>query len=342
MYLLQFTNFYSTSIYIALFKGRFAGTPYKYNYFLGYRHEECGASGCMADLCIHLTVIMTVKPFLDCLQEHAIPFLIDFCKYRIVGKGKIKCRSKGKSSSNDSQWAKDFSLKEWDFRAIFLEYLKIIIQFGFIAIFFAAFPLAPLFALVTNVIELRFDAKKFLKRYRRPVSKGVPSIGIWYTILDLVGKLGVISNAFVIAFTSSFIPKLVYRWENGGSLEGFVNQSLHYFNTSLFLNESLPLMSEGVPVCRYQSYSYEKFPFIEKEKQDFYWKVLLARLAFVVFFVGFQTVVSCIIIVILEWFMPHVPYKTQNRIQEENRIVSDAILEHNLGNQKAKLLETAV
>jgi anoctamin-1 len=52
IYLLQFINFYSSIFYIAFFKGRLAGSPYKYNYFFGYRHEECGTSGCMSELCI--------------------------------------------------------------------------------------------------------------------------------------------------------------------------------------------------------------------------------------------------------------------------------------------------
>ena len=46
-----------------------------------------------------------------------------------------------------------------------------VLQFGFVTIFVAAFPLAPLFALLNNWIEIRLDAGKFVKEMRRPVSE---------------------------------------------------------------------------------------------------------------------------------------------------------------------------
>lgn len=45
-------------------------------------------------------------------------------------------------------------------------FLSAVIQYGFITIFVAAFPLAPLFALLNNIFELRLDAKKLLVHHR--------------------------------------------------------------------------------------------------------------------------------------------------------------------------------
>ncbi|MGH0118833.1 UNVERIFIED_CONTAM: hypothetical protein FKN15_056220 [Acipenser sinensis] len=45
---------------------------------------------------------------------------------------------------------------------------ELVIQFGFVTLFVASFPLAPLFALLNNVIEIRLDAKKFVTELRRP------------------------------------------------------------------------------------------------------------------------------------------------------------------------------
>lgn len=70
----------------------------------------------------------------------------------------------------------------------------VVLQYGFVTIFVAAFPLAPLFALLNNILEMRLDAKKLLTYYRRPVSQRVRDIGIWYRILDCIGKLSVITN----------------------------------------------------------------------------------------------------------------------------------------------------
>ncbi len=54
--------------------------------------------------------------------------------------------------------------------------------------------MAPLFALLNNVLELRLDAQKILRYYRRPVPYKVPSIGVWYRIFDIIGKMAVIFN----------------------------------------------------------------------------------------------------------------------------------------------------
>jgi len=52
-----------------------------------------------------------------------------------------------------------------------------VIQYGFITIFVAAFPLAPLFALFNNIIEIRVDAYKLVTQWKRPVSCRAQDIG---------------------------------------------------------------------------------------------------------------------------------------------------------------------
>ena len=42
------------------------------------------------------------------------------------------------------------------------EYLELAIQYGFITLFVAAFPIAPLFALLNNALEIRLDAIKVI------------------------------------------------------------------------------------------------------------------------------------------------------------------------------------
>ena len=73
--------------------------------------------------------------------------------------------------------------------------------------FVASFPLAPLFALLNNFVEIRADAINFVVNYRRRVSEQVKDIGIWYKILEIVTKISVVVNSFVIAFTTDFIPR---------------------------------------------------------------------------------------------------------------------------------------
>lgn len=55
--------------------------------------------------------------------------------------------------------------------------LSSVIQFSFTTIFVAAFPLAPLLALINNVIEIRLDAIKMVTLERRLVPKKTNDIG---------------------------------------------------------------------------------------------------------------------------------------------------------------------
>ena len=52
-----------------------------------------------------------------------------------------------------------------------------VIQYGFVTIFVAAFPLAPFFALLNNWVEIRLDAHKFITVFRRPVAERAQDIG---------------------------------------------------------------------------------------------------------------------------------------------------------------------
>lgn len=52
-----------------------------------------------------------------------------------------------------------------------------VIQYGFVSLFVASFPLAPAFALLNNVIEIRLDAAKFVTEIRRPDAVRCKDIG---------------------------------------------------------------------------------------------------------------------------------------------------------------------
>ena len=79
------------------------------------------------------------------------------------------------------------------------------LQFGFITIFVAAFPLAPFFALLNNWVEIRLDAQKFICETRRAVAERAENIGIWCKILDMLAQFAVITN---VRFTS--LPNMVW------------------------------------------------------------------------------------------------------------------------------------
>lgn len=67
-----------------------------------------------------------------------------------------------------------------------LSLMSPVVQFSFTTIFVAAFPLAPLLALINNIFEIRLDAIKMVRLERRHVPRktndiGETRIGLYYS-----------------------------------------------------------------------------------------------------------------------------------------------------------------
>lgn len=56
-------------------------------------------------------------------------------------------------------------------------------QFGYVTVWSIVWPLAPVFALINNYVELRTDALKICKHVRRPIGDRVETIGSWLSTL---------------------------------------------------------------------------------------------------------------------------------------------------------------
>ncbi|KAF0291689.1 Anoctamin-1 [Amphibalanus amphitrite] len=325
IYLLQFINYYASIFYIAFFKGRFHGYPGDYNRIAGFRQEECGPGGCLLELTMQLGIIMVGKQALLTVWEMVLPKLFTW----LGDLGKMLTQSKDEERVLP-QWAADFKLLDWGPQSLFWEYLEMVIQFGFVTIFVASFPLAPLFAIINNVLEMRLDARKLLVFYRRPVGQRVRDIGIWYRILNTIGKLAVLSNACIIGFTSNFIPRLVYsmRVSEDGTLKGYMNHSLSVFRVADFPEKYRPVVDNdtNIETCRYIDYRLGPDAEDKYAPDVLYWHVLAARLIFVLIFENVVYVVMQLIC----WITPDVPRKLKERIQQENYLVQEMIVEMEL------------
>ncbi|XP_072935586.1 anoctamin-1 isoform X3 [Epargyreus clarus] len=313
IYLLQFVNYYASIFYIAFFKGKFVGRPGEYVLLFGHRQEECSPGGCLLELSIQLAIIMIGKQAINTIVEMMMPYLLKWWNIiRTIGrKNKIK---------SPMQWVKDFKLVDFGNMGLFPEYLEMVLQYGFVTIFVAAFPLAPLFALINNVLEMRLDAKKFLTCYRRPVPQRVSDIGVWYRILDSIGKLSVITNGFIIAFTSEFIPRLVYQSVNG-NLNNYVNHTLTDFNVSVLKNVANTTMYNQT-TCSYPGYWYYQEG-DDYAHSNWYWHIMGARLAFVVVF---ENVVA-LVMIIVRWAIPDMSGELRDRIRREAYVINTVIME---------------
>lgn len=321
LYLLQFVNCYSSIFYIAFFKGKFVGRPGKYNTFLSYQQEECGIGGCFVELSIQLAIIMVGKQAFSALSEMALPYALRLWSHLSF------LRSSNHEHQPTQPWERDYLLPDMGTTGLFHEYLEMILQYGFVTLFVAAFPLAPLFALLNNVLEIRLDALKLLSSYRRPVGVRVRDIGIWYRIMDSLGKLAVLTNAVLIAFTSDLVPRLYYRWKVSptGTLDGFVDFSLSYFDVKDYdegVRHGNTSGLLGAQYCRYTDHRTPPWVENQYKRTSQYWEILVWKFAFVLLFEN----VIAFLMTLIRWIIPDVPKTIREKIREDNRLTNEIII----------------
>ncbi|TRZ00884.1 hypothetical protein DNTS_015618 [Danionella cerebrum] len=326
-FLLKSMNAFAPVFYVAFFKGRFAGRPGDYVYvFKDFRMEECSPGGCLIEVCIQLGIIMLGKQLIqNNVFEIAIPKLKKMYRtYKEEKEGSAGEDDKD-SKREPQRWDLDYDLEPYE--GLSPEYMEMVIQYGFVTLFVASFPLAPVFALLNNVIEIRLDAAKFVTEIRRPDAVSAKEIGIWYNILSGISKFAVITNAFVISFTSEFIPRMVYQYlySETGSMHGFTNHTLAYFNTSNFKPGTAPHdtdFDKHLRICRYKDYRDPPWSPESYELSKQYWSVLAARLAFVIFFQNLAMFLSMLV----AWLIPNVPRSLKEQLKREKTLLMDLLL----------------
>lgn len=303
VFIFQFVNFYASPVYIAFFKGRFVGYPGNYHTLFGVRNEECPAGGCLSELAQELLVIMVGKQIINNVQEVLVP--------KLKGRWQKLCsrRKKAGMGANPAPWEADYELLPCE--GLFHEYLEMVLQFGFVTIFVAACPLAPLFALLNNWVEIRLDARKFVCEYRRPVAERAQDIGIWFHILAGLTHLAVISNAFLLAFSSDFLPRVYYSWTRAPDLRGFLNFTL--------ARAPPTFTSAHNRTCRYRAFRDD-----DGHYSPTYWTLLAIRLAFVIVFehVVFSTGRF------LDLLVPDIPESVEIKVKREYYLAKQALADN--------------
>jgi len=100
-------------------------------------------------------------------------------------------------------WERDSKKQDWE--GTLDEYSEMVVQYGYITIFASTFPIAPLLAVINNVVEIRTDALKLLTSYPRPRYRGAQNIGTWYYILEVLGIVAVMTNCALIGLSFEVI-----------------------------------------------------------------------------------------------------------------------------------------
>jgi anoctamin-1 len=94
-----------------------------------------------------------------------------------------------------------------------------------------------------------------------------------------------------------------------------------YFKTTDFQPESMPSVLD-VEICRYPEFRNGPGGPDEYKRPTYYWKILAARLAFIIIF---QNIVAWLQ-QFIDWAIPDKPFKLDSLIKREEYLVSNKII----------------
>jgi len=223
LFLFRFINSYTSLYYIAFFKSnrRIWGSD-KLNDSCSDTQGALLGGGCSQDLTIQLGTLLGTNVVLGLVQEVAVPYILtkigDWKKKLPCFKGNADVNNDvvegglmtdvkdKKPKSRTPKYERDSVLNSYP--GTLDEYSELVVQYGFITLFAASFPLAPAIALLNNVIEARADALKFLTAYNKPVYHGSDGIGGWQLVMEVMGVISVITNCLLIGYSYNGIHSL--------------------------------------------------------------------------------------------------------------------------------------
>ena len=115
-----------------------------------------------------------------------------------LAKSKLEFEKAAKLSTVEADPAEVESfLKPYD--STFADFNEMAVQYGYVALFAPAYPLAPILSMINNIIEIRVDAMRLCYACQRPTWTQAADIGSWYTVLNILGYAAVLTNATMMA-----------------------------------------------------------------------------------------------------------------------------------------------
>lgn len=189
LFIFQFVNSYSSFFYLA-FIAKYLPNPADDDVNVG----ECGYEDCMVSLAINLGIIFGIRLTLSNAIELGQPI--------INAMMRKKNTDEATAGAVQSKAEEQFQMEVYDqLLGTMNDYAELALQFGYMAFFVVALPIATFGAFVNNFVEIRTDGYKLLRGTQRPLPFGAEDIGTWMSIFSIMSTICVITNAGIIVFT---------------------------------------------------------------------------------------------------------------------------------------------
>ncbi|KAJ3173819.1 Anoctamin-7 [Irineochytrium annulatum] len=213
-FVFSFVNNYSGLIYVGILKVWVGGLLPN----IGVHADVCVPesnnllTSCMASLMLTVMVIFVGLQFFNQLRLVFVPLAIQYLRrerllravlsdraFNAVDLSQVPTPKEG--NMDQAQHLNDGVLDTWQAQS---EFGTKVIQVGFVALFSCAFPLAPLLALINNLLEIRFGSFRLVAESRRPFVLRTTGVGAWNLMARFVSRAAVLINGFIVAFSSRY------------------------------------------------------------------------------------------------------------------------------------------
>jgi len=196
-FLFKFVNSYNSLFYIAFFKQNDAAVGGCVMFKTQFPGTDEPQPDCLKELTLQLGIIFGTAIVVSNFVELFVPWL----------KGKIQAKLNTDSNATTDKSRPELEYELAPYESTFDDFDELVIQFGYVTLFVVAFPLAPLVALLSNIVEMRVDGTKLLLLTRRPEPRGAANIGTWFDILQAVSFIAVATNVAILAFSTHIIKE---------------------------------------------------------------------------------------------------------------------------------------
>ncbi|KAE9048395.1 hypothetical protein PR003_g277 [Phytophthora rubi] len=161
-----------------------------------------------------LSSLLITRQLLGNMQEQLMPYMSKRSSLKAEA-GKLA----KETETTDAVVSKvDAELLFPTYDGTFDDYLEMFVQFGQVTLFAAAYPLASLWSLCNNIMEIRSDGFKLCVSFRRSHRTSTHGIGTWYYAFSALGYLSVMTNCAIFGLHSGFLNRLFPKMSFAGSL----------------------------------------------------------------------------------------------------------------------------
>eukprot|EP00292_Cryptomonas_paramecium_P002530 CAMPEP_0113674588 /NCGR_PEP_ID=MMETSP0038_2-20120614/7508_1 /TAXON_ID=2898 /ORGANISM="Cryptomonas paramecium" /LENGTH=1162 /DNA_ID=CAMNT_0000591197 /DNA_START=7 /DNA_END=3492 /DNA_ORIENTATION=+ /assembly_acc=CAM_ASM_000170 len=178
----------------------------------------CQLGTSMHNLGVQLALIFTSKSLINKFLELFLPYstlaIAGYSEQATLARQGFELKKSRQANrilltgaaAEESEVGKQFKRSDM---YIMYDHIKLVTQFGYVTLFAASFPLAPLMALINNLLQARVDIFKDLILLRRPRPTQAGGIGIFKSMLTFIAFSAVLTNALLLGITSSSLANFL-------------------------------------------------------------------------------------------------------------------------------------